>query len=293
MKTLSDKLESKVNFFPRNRTVAFLRGLKPPAHLASTTPRQKGVEMTTYRVRVALVRATVEDDHDIHLVVATPSNHAQTMIVEFPDTNCTGAAASPKKAQMKAARSAVFNDCPKIGPGKFTELSGSATITGVGFWDSIHGQSGVAPNGIELHPALSFSGTCKPASPPPSGSGPASIAEIFYNSPGPDDGSNASLDAEWVLIRNPASSTLAMKGWTLRDAADHVFTFPQFTLAAGHSVKVHTGSGSDSSTDLYWGSGSYIWNNDGDTATLKKSGGTTADRCSYSDPSETNDHVFC
>jgi len=27
-------------------------------------------------------------------------------------------------------------------------------ITGVGFFDYIHGQHGVAPNGIELHPVL-------------------------------------------------------------------------------------------------------------------------------------------
>jgi hypothetical protein len=34
-------------------------------------------------------------------------------------------------------------------------------LTGVGFWDEIHGQTGVAPNGIELHPVLSFGGTCR------------------------------------------------------------------------------------------------------------------------------------
>jgi hypothetical protein len=28
------------------------------------------------------------------------------------------------------------------------------TVTGVGFFDRIHGQTGVAPNGIELHPVL-------------------------------------------------------------------------------------------------------------------------------------------
>jgi hypothetical protein len=27
-------------------------------------------------------------------------------------------------------------------------------MTGVGFFDRIHGQTGVAPNGIELHPVL-------------------------------------------------------------------------------------------------------------------------------------------
>jgi hypothetical protein len=37
-------------------------------------------------------------------------------------------------------------------------LSGTATIEGVGFLDFLHGQRGVAPNGIELHPVLRFTG---------------------------------------------------------------------------------------------------------------------------------------
>jgi hypothetical protein len=35
-------------------------------------------------------------------------------------------------------------------------------VTGVGFWDEIHGQTGVSPNGIELHPVLGFAGDCHP-----------------------------------------------------------------------------------------------------------------------------------
>jgi hypothetical protein len=31
-----------------------------------------------------------------------------------------------------------------------------ARITGVAFYDFLHGQTGVAPNGIELHPVLGF-----------------------------------------------------------------------------------------------------------------------------------------
>jgi hypothetical protein len=31
-------------------------------------------------------------------------------------------------------------------------------ITGVGFFDFYHGQRGVAPNDIELHPLIGFSG---------------------------------------------------------------------------------------------------------------------------------------
>ena len=36
------------------------------------------------------------------------------------------------------------------------KLKRLVTVTGVGFFDRIHGQEGVAPNGIELHPLLSI-----------------------------------------------------------------------------------------------------------------------------------------
>jgi len=44
---------------------------------------------------------------------------------------------------------------------------------------------------------------------------------------------------------------------------------------------VHTGHGTNTSTDLYWGSGNYIWNNDKDKATLKRNNGSTDATCSY------------
>jgi hypothetical protein len=31
-----------------------------------------------------------------------------------------------------------------------------AVVTGVVFWDYFHGQTGVAPNAVELHPILGF-----------------------------------------------------------------------------------------------------------------------------------------
>jgi hypothetical protein len=39
-------------------------------------------------------------------------------------------------------------------------LKGAIVIMGVGFWDEKHGQTGIAPNGVELHPVLSFKGIC-------------------------------------------------------------------------------------------------------------------------------------
>lgn len=114
-----------------------------------------------------------------------------------------------------------------------------------------------------------------------SSSGGARITAIYFNSPGNDTGSNSSLNAEWVRIKNTTSTRKTLTGWTLRDSSTHVFTFPTFGLAAGAAVKVHTGSGGDTAGNLYWHESGYIWNNDGDTATLRNAGGTVVDRCSY------------
>jgi hypothetical protein len=106
------------------------------------------------------------------------------------------------------------------------------------------------------------------------------IHAIFYNPPGSD--TQAKLNQEWVSIHNYGKHPKSLGRWTLRDHQHHVYTFPSaFTLCGGCSAKVHTGSGSNTASNLYWGSGSYIWNNTGDIAGLRNSAGTLVDRCAY------------
>jgi hypothetical protein len=119
-------------------------------------PREK-----LHRVAARLVEMKLEEDRDIHLVIAVPNAPSKTMIVEFPDTTCNGASSSPKKGKMASARAAIIAACGQPSSSHFTDLSGRANITGVGFFDIPHGQTGVAPNAIELHPVLKFTAaTC-------------------------------------------------------------------------------------------------------------------------------------
>jgi hypothetical protein len=39
-------------------------------------------------VKAAVREATIEDDHDVHLLIASRAHHNHTMIVEFPDPRC-------------------------------------------------------------------------------------------------------------------------------------------------------------------------------------------------------------
>jgi hypothetical protein len=107
------------------------------------------------------------------------------------------------------------------------------------------------------------------------------IYRVYYNSPGSDTRSNASLNAEYVVLKNTGSTKQSLKAWTLRDKSSHVYTFSAFTLGAKKYVTIHTGRGTNTTANRYWGSGAYIWNNTGDTAYLRTAGRTGADSCSW------------
>jgi hypothetical protein len=106
------------------------------------------------------------------------------------------------------------------------------------------------------------------------------FSKIQYNSPGPDDRSNASLNAEYVRITNNGAVSANLLGWTLRDKSGHVFKFPALLVKPGQRVYVHTNFKPDTQ-HLYWKSSAYIWNNTGDTATLRSGSGRTYDTCSW------------
>lgn len=90
--------------------------------------------------------------------------------------------------------------------------------------------------------------------------------------------SDLSLKDEWVKIRNTGSSSVSLSGWKMVDDGNkHTYTFGSFTLSPGSTVTLHTGKGTNAPTDLYWGSGSPIWNNDGDVASLYDASGRLVD----------------
>jgi hypothetical protein len=144
-----------------------------------------------------------------------------------------------------------------------------------------------------LTPALAASAAPVARTAPAAARSAIVITEIFYNSPGSDRGGNRSLNAEWVRLHNRSGRALSLTGWTLRDAAGHVFTFGSYRLGAHAHVKIHTGHGRRTRTNRYWNRSWYIWNNTGDKATLRTASGRFRSRCSYSDPREESSHTSC
>ncbi len=108
-----------------------------------------------------------------------------------------------------------------------------------------------------------------------------SICNASFIAPSPE---RENLNAEWVEISNQGTSDENMSGWKLKDQQNHTYMFPDFILKAGSFARIHTGTGSDSSDDLYWNRSTPIWNNDGDTATLMDAAGNVVS--SYPEKSE-------
>lgn len=105
------------------------------------------------------------------------------------------------------------------------------------------------------------------------------IIQINANAPGND---NENPNGEWVEIANQGNEPIQMQDFTLKDEANHIYTFKNFTVQAGRGFRLYSGPGQNSSAELYWGyQGDSVWNNDGDTAFLRDAGGALVDSFSY------------
>jgi hypothetical protein len=148
IKTLKDR---PLLLRARATTVGHLTSLRRPLYLP---PRRRLLrERQIFSVIARVTLKLSEDDLDYHLVLRSGS---RTMIAETPSSLCTNGATAKRRKQMAAARR-VARVCAK------------ARVVGVAFFDYLHGQTGLARNGIELHPVLGFAclSRAKPPPPPP------------------------------------------------------------------------------------------------------------------------------
>ncbi|TAK20822.1 MAG: lamin tail domain-containing protein [Chloroflexota bacterium] len=60
-------------------------------------------------------------------------------------------------------------------------------------------------------------------------------------------------DDEYVCMKNDDQRPAEMGSWVIRNVMGRSYNFPTgFNLPPGATVKLHTGAGTDSATDLYW-----------------------------------------
>ena len=155
VKTLADPDRDLVDMRASRTSVAALAALAALARpeVLPEAGRAPGAERTTFVVDAYLAGWQPENDGDIHLILADPSDQATTLIAEIPDPDCSGACSSGFAQAYAAARSVLEAGLARPNP---EDRPLRVEVTGVGFFDRNHGQIGAAPNFIELHPVLAL-----------------------------------------------------------------------------------------------------------------------------------------
>jgi hypothetical protein len=81
-----------------------------------------------------------------------------------------------------------------------------------------------------------------------------------------------SLESEITTFQNTGDSPLVMTGWMLKNKLGSSYTFPQLTLYPGGIVQLHSDTGGDTASDLYWRRTTAAWSS-GELAALYDSQG--------------------
>ena len=143
VKIWADADAAKVDTVPVPITVAELVSIPRPAVSFPQRNRVPGAELQTFLLRARFVEARPQDDDsDIHVIVRDLEIDDATLVTEIPDSACT--ADERLKKVFTEARQAL----------RTVPRDAIIEILGLGFFDSDHGQRGMAQNGIEIHPVL-------------------------------------------------------------------------------------------------------------------------------------------
>jgi hypothetical protein len=130
------------------QTITTMRGWPAPSPIPANN-RVSPYETTQWTLNATLTQYKLESDSDYHLVLSDASGN--TLIAEIPSPSCVGAG-SPFGPGIQNARNQF--DARYNATSSFQTANIPVQIKGVGMFDFLHGQTGVAPNGIEIHAVL-------------------------------------------------------------------------------------------------------------------------------------------
>jgi hypothetical protein len=171
VKTGSDPDAALVNLNSATpTTIGALRSFAYPNPNPPSNGRVAPAETTQWIIHGTLTKYKLEDDSDYHLVVQDGAGN--TMVTEsvFPgDSPVCVSTSSPFLPGMAVARCEMDSGLP-FATGSFQTVSVPVRIVGVGMFDFAHGQTGAAPNQIELHPILDIAFPSIASAPTPTGS---------------------------------------------------------------------------------------------------------------------------
>ena len=202
---------------PLSQTISYLRSLTAPSTLPANN-RVQPTEIQSFMVNATLIEYKLESDSDYHLVIKDAAGN--TMIAEVPDPACVGST-SPFASYIRNARSEF--DAKYSATTSFQTVSIPVRLYGVGFFDFQHGQTGVAPNAIELHPVLDIVFNPSSTNAPPT-------ANFGYVTSG--------LTATFTDTSTDSDGTIASRAWTFGDGSTSTTANPTHTYATAGTYSV-------------------------------------------------------
>jgi hypothetical protein len=223
-----------------NTTIAALGSLSKPSSLPSNN-RVQPTETTVFRLQATLTEYKLETDSDYHLVLSDGSGH--TMIAEIPDPPCVGSG-SPLASSIQKAR-AEF-DAKYTPTSSFKTANVPVTITGIGFFDFLHGQTGVAPNGIELHAVLDVQ------------FGSGGSGSVSVTSPGDQTGTVGTAASVQISASDTAGGTLTYSasglpaGLSINRSTGLISGTPTTVGTSTVTVTATDSTGPTGSTSFHW-----------------------------------------
>jgi hypothetical protein len=236
-------------------TIASLGAIPAPSNLPANN-RVQPTETTVYRLQATLTQYKLEADSDYHLVLSDGAGH--TMIGEIPDPTCVGSG-SPLLSSIQKARGEF--DAKYTATGSFQTANVPVTVTGVGFFDFNHGQTGIAPNAIELHALLDIQ----------FGSGGG--GSVTVTNPGNQTGTVGTPASLQISATDTAGGTLSYRatglpaGLSINSSTGLISGAPTTAGTSNVSVTATDSTGPSGSTSFTWtigsGTGSQLLGNPG------------------------------
>src|SRR4051794_5699619 len=244
VKTGTDADVGKINLASSSsNTIATMRGWPAPNPIPSNN-RVSPYETTVWVLNATLTQYKLEVDSDYHLVLSDASGN--TLIAEIPLPACVGSG-SPFLSRITTARN-TFNS--RYTPtGSFQTANIPVQITGVGMFDFLHGQTGVAPNGIEIHPVLSivFNPSTSPDFTISASPGSLTVASGSSGSTtvstSVSGGFNSSVSLSVSGVPSGASATFSPTSIAAPGSGSSTFNISTGTAAAGTYNLTITGTG--------------------------------------------------
>ena len=161
VKTGSDPDAALVETTPVKTTVEKLAKEARPADMLPGTDvfpayqnrRAEGVERTVYLVEAEIISCRLETSGNFHLTLQGKTG--QTMIANCPNPDPEFVDPSSRWAKEIAVARGQIHELLRPEP-SMKRAKQRVRLTGVGFFNRLHGQLGMAPNGVELTPVLSI-----------------------------------------------------------------------------------------------------------------------------------------